>query len=143
MAFSVYSLADVITTLNHPDVGKCVLSNAGGGRITVSYAGDLGSNTVTATGYVVVNKLNSKNGTISMEIPVNSDADIFLRKWVKYVKSAPTKRFALATLTLNDSAAERILNFTGVIPQKQPDEGYDQQSGNRQYNILFADYTEQ
>ena len=141
MAFSVYSLADVITTFNHPDVGKCVLSNEGGGRITVSYAGDMASNTTTATGYVVVNKLVAKNGTCSVEIPTNSSADNFLRKWIKYIKTAPTKRFALATLILNDSAAGRVLNMTGVVPQKEPDEGYDQQSGNRQYNLLFAEMT--
>jgi len=141
MAFSVYSLSDVITTFNHPDVGKMVLSSKGGGRITISYAGDLASNTVTATGYVVVNKLVAKNGTCSMEIPTNSEADKFLRKWIKYIKAKATKRFALATLTLKDSAANRTLTLTGVVPQKEPDEGYDQQSGNRQYNLLFAEMT--
>ena len=141
MAFSVYSLADVITTFNHPDVGKNILSSTGGGRITISYAGDMGSNTVTATGYVVVNKLVAKNGSCSLEIPMNSDADKFLRKWIKYLKTAPTKKFALATLTVNDTAAGRILSMTGVVPQKEPDEGYDQQSGNRQYNLLFAEMT--
>jgi hypothetical protein len=139
MGFSVYSLADVITTFNHPDVGRSVLSDVGAGRITISYAGDMGSATVTATGYVVMNKLVAKNGSISLEIPQNSDADKFLRKWIQYIKGAPTKKFALATLTLNDSAAGRILTMTGVIPQKEPDEGYDQQSGNRQYNLLYAE----
>jgi len=139
--FSVYSLADVVTTFNHPDVGKMVVSDEGGGRITISYAGDLASNTTTATGYVVVNKLVAKNGTVSLEIPQNSDADTFFRKWIKYVKSAPTKKFALATLTVFDSAANRTMSMTGVVPQKEPDEGYDQQSGNRQYNLLFAEMT--
>ena len=142
MAFSVYSLADVITTINHPDVGKCILSEAGGGRITVSTAGDMAANTVTATGHVVVNKLVAKNGQIGLEIPNNSDADNFMRKFVKYLKSAPTNRFALGTLTLKDSAANRTLFFTGVVTQKEPDEGYDAQAGNRQYNLLFADKTE-
>jgi len=141
MAFSVYSLADVITTFSHPDVGKCIISDEGGGRITISYAGDMASNTTTATGYVVVNKLVAKNGSCSLEIPMNSNADVFLRKWIKFLKGSATKRFALASLTLNDSAAGRVLTLTGVVPQKEPDEGYDQQSGNRQYNLLFAEMT--
>ena len=139
MAFSIYSLADVQVVFNHPDVGKKVFSEEGSGRITLSYAGDMASNTVTALGYVVVNKLVAKNGTCQLEIPTNSTVDDFLRKWIGYLKNAPTKRFALATLTLNDTAAGRTLLLKGVVPQKEPDEGYDQQSGNRQYNLLFAE----
>ena len=141
MGFSVYSLSDVISTFNHPDVGKMVLSDNGGGRISLSYAGDMASNTTTATGYVVVNKLVAKNGTCSLEIPMNSNADAFLRKWIKYIKGAATKKFALATLTIFDSAVNRTITLIGVVPQKEPDEGYDQQSGNRQYNLLFAEMT--
>lgn len=143
MAFAVYSLADVITNISHPDVGQCVLSDAGGGRITVSYAGDMATNTTTAAGYVVVNKLRAKNGTLGLEIPANSQADVFLRKWVKYLKNSVTSRFALTNFVLKDTAAGRTLTFNGVVPQKEPDEGYDQTSGNRQYNLLFAEMIEQ
>ena len=141
MAFSVYSLADVQVVFNHPDVGKMIFSEQGSGRIGISYAGDMASNTVTALGYVVVNKLVAKNGTISLEIPCNSDVDNFLRFWIQTIKTSSPKRFALATLTLNDTAAERVLNISGVVPQKEPDEGYDRESGNRQYNLLFAEMT--
>ena len=141
-SFAVYSLPDVVTVMNHPGVGKCVLSNAGGGRITVAYANDLASVTTTATGFVVINKLVAKNGSISLEIPTNSEADIFLRKYIKYVERSKTAEFALGTLSLTDPAANRVLNFVGVVPQKKPDEGYDQTSGNRQYNLLFAEMTE-
>lgn len=141
-SFAVYSLPDVVDVFNHPSVGKCVLSNAGGGRITVSYSNDMASITTTATGYVVINKLVAKNGTISLEIPTNSEADIFLRKYIRYVERSKTSEFALATMSLTDPAANRTLNFTGVVPQKKPDEGYDQTSGNRQYTMLFAEMTE-
>lgn len=143
MAFAVYSLADVITNISHPDVGQCVLSDAGGGRITVSYAGDMATNTTTAAGYVVVNKLRAKNGSLGLEIPANSQADVFLRKWIKYLKNSVTSRFALTNFVLKDTAAGRTLTFNGVVPQKEPDEGYDQTSGNRQYNLLFAEMIEQ
>ena len=139
--FAVYSLPDVKTVMSHSDVGKCTLSNAGGGRITVSYQNDLASVTTTATGYVVINKLVAKNGVISMEIPTNSEADTSLRRLIAYVETAKTSKFALTTLTLQDTAAGRTLNFSGVVPQKKPDEGYDQTSGNRQYNFLFAEMT--
>ena len=141
MAFSIYSLSDIITTFNHPGVGKYVLSNLGGGRITLSYAGDMASNTTTATGYVVVNKLRAVNGSCSLEVPTNSEADVALRKWIKYLKTAKTSEFAKGVLQLKDSAANRTITLTGVVPQKEPDEAYDQTSGNRQYNLLFAEMT--
>lgn len=141
--FATYSLADVKTTIYHPDCGTCVLSSKGGGRVTISKAGDMASNTTTATGYVVVNKLVSKNGTISLEIPVNSVADKWLREWCKWLKQCETGNFALSTFTLYDSAAKLKFNAIGVVPQKEPDESYDQTSGNRQYTLLFAELTTQ
>ena len=59
MAYNVYSLPDCRTVLYHPDVGTANLHQCGHGKITVSSAGDLTSHTMTADGYVVVNKLKS------------------------------------------------------------------------------------
>ena len=141
MAFTVYSLADTYTTINNPDVGKMVLSDAGAGRITWSYAGEMSNNTTSATGYTVINRLIAKNGSISIEVPVNSEADLFMRKWIAYLKSksTPTRRYGLTTLVVKDSAMGRTNSFSGVVPQKEPDENYDAIAGNRQYNLLFAD----
>lgn len=141
MAFSIYSLSDVKTTISHPALRDCVLSDEGGGRITISYAGDMSSHTTTATGDVVVNKLVAKNGSIALEVPVNSSADQWLRDWIKYIKNNQTNAFALGSMVLNDTAGGRVLSMTGVTPQKEPDENYDQTSGNRQYNLLFAEMT--
>lgn len=141
MAFSVYSLADTYTTINNPDVGKMVLSDGGAGRITWSYGGEMSNNTTSATGYTVINRLVAKNGQIGIEVPVNSEADLFLRKWIKYLKArtTPTSRYGLTTLVVKDSAMGRTNSFSGVVPQKEPDENYDAVAGNRQYNLLFAD----
>lgn len=140
--FATYSLADVVTVMNHPSVGKSVLSSAGGGRITISHGGDMASVTTSATGYVVINKLCVKNGQISMEIPNNSVADVFLRKLIAYVEKAATSEFALTTLTLKDPAGNRTLNFVGVTPSRKPDDNYDQVAGNRQYTFVFAEMTQ-
>lgn len=139
--FSVYSLADVETIIQHKNVGKCILSKEGGGRITISYSGDLSSVTTTATGFPVINKLVAKNGSIGLEVPVNSNADIYMRKWCAYLKKAKTSEFALSRLELADNAAGRRLSMTGVVPQKEPDEAYDQTAGNRMYNLFFAELT--
>ena len=140
--FSVYSLADVNLAITNPGVGNFTLGEAGGGRITISRGGDMSSATPTATGYVVLNKLVSKNGTINLEIPTNSDADIYLRKWIKYLKNCSTNDYVATTMTLKDNAANRTLTMSGVVPQKEPDENYDQTAGNRQYVLIFAEMAE-
>jgi len=143
MSWRTYSLLDVKTVFSHPDVGQFVVSDEGSGRVSFSYGGDMASNTPTATGYVVVNKMKAEHGTVQLEIPQNSNADEFLRKWVRYIKYAPTDRFALGTLTITDGNVGRTYSMVGVVPQKDPDETFDQQSGFRTYNLLFAEYTVQ
>lgn len=142
MAFSTYSLVDIITTINHPDVGKFCLSDGGGGRITISHSGDMFSNTRTATGYVTVNKMRAVDGTCVLEIPTNSDSDKFLRKWITYIENCPTKNSAVTSLTLYDPVGERTITLIGVVPQKKPDENYDQTAGNRSYALLYAEMEE-
>ena len=80
MAYNVYSLPDVKAVLYHPDVGQANLHSCGVGKITVSHAGDYTSHTTTADGYVVVNRLRSTNGTITIEVPQNSIGDWFMRR---------------------------------------------------------------
>ena len=81
--------------LYHPDVGTANLHQCGIGKITVSAAGDLTSHTTTADGYVVVNRLKTTNGTIQIEVPQNSLADSFLRRWASLSPArAPRERSA-------------------------------------------------
>ena len=75
MAYNVYSFPDVKAVLNHADVGQCNLHQSGMGKITVSSSGDLASHTTTADGYVIVNRLKTTNGTITIEVPQGSVAD--------------------------------------------------------------------
>ena len=63
----------------------CVFLSVMQGRegMTISAAGDLTSHTTTADGYIVVNKLKTTNGTITLEVPQNSVGDSFLRRWAR------------------------------------------------------------
>ena len=79
MKTTVYSFADVKAVMYHQDVGQCVLSSQGLGKISISMSGDLSSHTATADGYVVVNRLKNNHGTITIEVPQNSSSDEYLR----------------------------------------------------------------
>ena len=139
---AVYSLADVRVVLYHPNVGQCVLSSLGAGKITVSYTGDLSSHTATADGYVVVNRLRSSHGSVTVEIPQNSSADEFLRKWAWYLKNAPSHVFAASTLNLVDAAGNLTISCEGVTPRKIPDRAYDQTAGSLTWTFLAAGISE-
>ncbi len=135
---TVYSLADVRAVMYHQDVGQCVLSAQGMGKISVTSSGDLSSHTATADGYVVVNRLRANHGIITLEVPQNSSADEFLRRWARYLKNAQSYLFALTALNIVDQMGGFTIYCEGVTPQKIPDRVYDQTSGNVSWTLLAA-----
>ena len=137
MAYNVYSLPDCKSVLYHPDVGTANLHQCGMGKIVVSAAGDLTSHTTTADGYIVVNKLKTTNGTITLEVPQNSIGDDFLRRWARWARStASPNRIALGTLTIYDAVAGFTVVCTGVSLQKVPDRTFDRTGTNLTYTLL-------
>ena len=144
MAYNVYSFPDVKAVIYHEDIGQCSLHESGLGKITVSAAGDLSSHTTTADGYVIVNRLKSTNGTITLEVPQNSAADGFLRRWARWARStASPNRIALGTLTIYDAVAGFTVVCTGVSLQKVPDRTFDRTGTNLTYTLLATTITEQ
>ena len=144
MAYSVYSLPDVKFVLYHPDVGTTNLYQCGMGKIVVSAAGDLTTHTTTVDGYVIVNKLKTTNGTVTIEVPQNSVADGFLRRWARWARTTTNaNRIALGTLTIQDTAAGFTIVCTGVSLQKVPDRTFDRTQTNVIYTLLAATITEQ
>jgi len=139
---TVYSLADVRAVMYHQDVGQCVLSAQGMGKISVTSSGDLSSHTATADGYVVVNRLRANHGIITLEVPQNSSADEFLRRWARYLKNAQSYLFALTALNIVDQMGGFTIYCEGVTPQKIPDRVYDQTSGNVSWTLLAANISE-
>ena len=141
--FTVYSFADVRVVMYHPSVGQCVISDKGLGRISIARSGDLSSHTATADGFVVVNRLRSENGTVTLEVPQNSSADEYLRKWAKYLRNVgKAAKFAQTTLNILDQGGKFTISCKGVTPQKIPDRTYDRTSSNLSWTLLAAGITE-
>ncbi len=141
--YSVYSLADLKVVMYHKDVGRIVLSSQGLGKIGISYSGDMSSHTATADGFVVINRLRTYNGQLTLEVPQNSSADEYLRKWARYLKNVKkTNQFAKTTLNIVDQAGNFTIYCEGVTPQKIPDRTYDQASSNLTWVLLAASITE-
>ena len=144
MAYNVYSLPDVKAVLYHPDVGTANLHLCGIGKITIAAAGDLSSHTMTSDGYVVVNRLKTTNGNITIEVPQNSIGDDFLRRWGKWARGTGSpNRIALGTLTITDNVSGFQTVCTGVSLQKMPDRTYNRTATNVSYALLATTITEQ
>ena len=140
---SVYSLADTKVVLSHPNVGQCPLHQGGAGKLVISMSGDISSHTSTARGDTVINRMRSENGVVTIEIPQNSAADNFLRKWVRYLTNVQaSSKFPKSTLTITDQAGKFTIHCTGVTPQKVPDRTYDRSSTNVTYTLLAVSITE-
>ena len=135
---TVYSFSDVRVVLYHPNVGQCVLSSQGLEKTSIAASGDLSSHTATADGYVVVNRLKSSHGMITLEVPQNSSADEFLRKWARYLKHTESYLFAQTALNIVDSAGNFTVTCEGVTPQKIPDRTYDAACGMVSWVLLAA-----
>lgn len=140
--FTTYSFEDTKAVINHPSVGQCVLTDDGAGKITIAYSGDMSSHTNTVNGYVIINKMAVKNGTVTIEVPQNSDNDLYLCRLCKYLMNAPAKQFALGVLTLTDYNTGKTTTCTGVTPQKIPDDTRDQNVTMKSYAFLAAEITE-
>ena len=94
--------------------------------------------TNSADGGVVVNKIKNNSGSINVDVLQTSDANVWLKKYVNYLKNAPTNRYALGNLLLTGVGGESI-SCTGVVPQKMADVSYDAEAQNRSWQFLAAD----
>jgi hypothetical protein len=140
----VYSLPETVTVYSHPNIGQMTISDEtnGGGRVSITWSGDMSSHQATANGYTVITKLHIVNGVIGLEVPQNSPADKWLRKACAYLDTTVPANFALSTITIQDHASGMIWNASGVTPQKKPDRQYDQNGGMVSYTFLCAKIVE-
>lgn len=142
--FTVYSLLDTVVVVNHASVGKKTLSGEqnGGGQVSIAYASDMTSQTATATGYVVINRMVSRAGTVTFEIPQNSPSDLYLRRLAAYLNTCVAAEVAQTVITIRDDASGIKYTCSGCTLQKRPDRTYAQQSSNLNYTFLVAEIKE-
>lgn len=134
----VYSFEDHRVVLVHPDVGTMKLSDGGIGRVTVSYSGENSRLTTSADGGVVVNKMKNNSGAINIDVLQTSDANKWLERYVNYLKTCPTNRYALGKLVITGVGTEST-TCSGVVPQKMADKVYDAEAQSRSWALLAAD----
>jgi len=134
---STYSFADLACVLSHPAMGQLSLQGEGLGSITFSEANDLTQHDTAADGSVMASKIESSSGTIVIQVQQTSDAAKWLRRYINYIKAAPSSEFTRATLIGSSKVMGVTHTCTGVSPQKRPDASY-QQAGQQISVTLMA-----
>lgn len=124
MNTTTYSFADVSLILSHPSVGQYTFTGQGVGSVSVSRSNDMTQHDVAADGSVMVSKVISKNGLLTLNIQQTSEGHKFLKRWVSYITNAPTSEWARASAVLRNPAQGETITMQGVSPQKRADVSY-------------------
>lgn len=140
--FKTYSFADIILTLNHPDVGQKVITGTGMGSATVAYANDMTAHDTAADGSVMISKIKTQSGTLSIAVQQTSDANDWLSKWANYLIAAPTNKYAETTGVLKNLSTGQTVSMSGITPQKKPDAAYQQSGQQITWALLVAEINE-
>lgn len=138
MATTVYSFADVSLVISHPKVGKFTITGEGVGSVSISRANDMTQHDVAADGSIMVSKIVTDNGTIALAIQQTSAAHKWLKKWVDYLKVAPTSEWAKSTAILKNPAVGETISMSGVSPQKRADTAFQQAGQQVTWNLMAA-----
>lgn len=138
---TTYSFSDVSLVISHPKVGKHTITGEGVGSISIAYANDMTQHDTAADGEIMVSKIVTDNGTIALAIQQTSAAHKWLKKWAKYLKTAPTNQWAQTSAVLKNPSAGETINITGISPQKRADAAYQQAGQQVTWNLMAAKIT--
>lgn len=139
MAYSTYSFGDVSCTISHPNFGQFVANGTGTGSITTVMANDRTAHDTAADGTVMVSKIKTRNGTLTISAQQTSELNRWLTRLFNYLDTAPSSQWAGITITIRAPNMREMITATGVSFQKLPDRPYQQQGQQISWNLMAAD----
>lgn len=140
MGYTTYSFADVTMAISHESVGQKVVNGEGIGSIAIAFTNDRTTHDVSADGSVMVSKIRARNGTITLSIQQTSSVHEWLWKWFNAIETASASSWAKTTILINGLG--KNIFATGVSPQKQADQPFQQQGQQVSWTFMCADIQE-
>ena len=141
--FNTYSFEDISCVISHPAVGQHVVTGSGAKTISVSRTNDMSSHDLAADGTVMISKMASPNGLVTITAQQTSDLHNYLVKLANYVKTAPSDEFASATIVIRSPEMKLLHNCRGVSIQKQADKTYEASGGTVAWPLMAAKITDE
>jgi len=142
MNHSTYAFEDMSVVIRHPAMGQLLLQGEGLGSISFAMANDMTQHDTAADGSVMASKIVSPSGTITIQVQQTSAAARWLRRFINYIKTAPSSQFAQASIIGSSKVMGVTHTCEGVSPQKRPDADY-QQAGQQQSFVFMAQQMEE
>jgi len=122
MENTTYSFLDVNFTISHPLVGQKSVVGEGVGTITVSYADNLTDSELGADGSVMIDKIDTSRGTVSLKLLQTSSVNKWLLNYTNAVRNADASSWAGATITIQELYDNGVLvTAVNCAPVKRPD----------------------
>lgn len=137
--YTTYSFTDVTFSIHHPGVGRFSANGEGLGSINISMTNDRSAHDIAADGTVMVSKIKSRNGTITITAQQTSSLHKWLTKWSNYLDGSDTSAWAETTIIIRAPKMGDLITVQGVSPQKMPDKPYQAQGQNISWAMMAAD----
>jgi hypothetical protein len=137
--YSLYSFADVITTLSHPAIGQYVANGEGLGSISTTMATERTTHDLAADGNVMISKIKGRNGSHAIAVQQTSNLNKWLLKLYNYLETAPASEWAGITIVIRNPSLQDLITSTGVSFQKLPDKPYQAQGQQITWQLMAAD----
>ena len=140
---TTYSFKDVNFTIKHSLVGQKNLDGTGVGRIVVAFTDDNTDSDLGSDGNVMVDKIQSKRGTVTLEIQQTASLNKWLTNCYNTVYNAATSYWAGITITVEEKYDNGInTTATGCAFRKRPDRTDDQKGGRVTWEFMSANITQ-
>ena len=140
---TTYSFSAVSCTIQHPLVGQKVINGSGIGSITVAYSDNNTESDLGADGSVMISKVLSHRGTISIELQQTSSVNKWLVNLANALDNADASQWANGTVRIAENFTDGITtNATKVAIVKRPDHKNEQNGGRVSWELFSPEIIE-
>jgi hypothetical protein len=143
MTKTTYSFQHVSGVISHPLLGQKSFDGSSMVKVTVTYLDNLTESDLGAYGDVMITKVASRRGNVTLEMQQTSSLNKWLINYANKVQNAPAASWADGTITVNENY-DNGLNITAsdIAIVKRPDRSNAQQGDHVTWEFFSPDITE-
>jgi hypothetical protein len=142
-AVTTYSFEDVSFVIQHPALGQKIANGEGIGKITVAYTDNLTESDLGADGGVMISKVLSRRGTVTLEIQQTSSVNKWLLNLANTVVNGASSGWASASITITEKFDNGVTTTASQVALiKRPDRSLAQQGDHVSWELFAANISE-
>lgn len=128
---TTYSAGDVSCTMQHPLVGQRCINGSGMGSVSISYTDNLTESDQGADGSVMITKILSRRGIITLDIQQTSSTNKWLHNYANVVDNASSSEWAKGSMRIAENFENGLVTTASSLAiVKRPDRKDEQNGGH-------------